>query len=189
MRAVSAVFNEPELLSLGVINALYEASLHVFVFVWTPALERRGGDRAVPHGVVFSLFMACKMAGSQAYTAFGERVPAGTTLRAVFLGSLIAFATPIAFHGYWITLLCFCGFEFGLGMYWPAIAVLRAELVPNRLRATMTSVFRVPLNALVIACLAFAGSSSEPGFLAMCAGMMTSCLFVARHRALNKEAA
>ena len=33
---------KPELLSLGVTNSLYEAALHVFVFVWTPALERRG---------------------------------------------------------------------------------------------------------------------------------------------------
>ena len=40
------VLAKPELLSLGVTNSLYEAALHVFVFVWTPALERRGPSDA-----------------------------------------------------------------------------------------------------------------------------------------------
>ena len=79
-------------------------------------------------------------------------------------------------------------FEFGLGLYWPAMAVARAELVPNALRATMTSVFRVPLNALVVACLAFAGNASEPAFLAMCAGMMTACLaFTSRAKGRTRK--
>ena len=67
------------------------------MFVFDPALERRGprmpglpgvyrggiagpGGAAAP-GLVFSLFMACKMAGSQLYMIIGDRVPAATILR------------------------------------------------------------------------------------------------------------
>ena len=203
-RAARMVLANPELLGLGVVNSLYEAALHVFVFVWTPALERRGpvsaaagamgghggnlgghgggrggGDgaaSAVPHGLVFSLFMACKMAGSQLYALIGDRVPASVTLRFVFMGAAAAFLVPLLAESYAVALASFCAFEFGLGLYWPAMAVMRAELVPNHLRATMTSVFRVPLNALVMACLAFAGNASEPSFLTMCVVMMTGCL-------------
>jgi len=195
-RAAKLALADPDLLSLGTINSLYEAALHVFVFVWTPALERRralgaseGSDPgAVPHGVVFSLFMACKMAGSQAYALVGERAPARATLECVFLLGGVAFLTPLATEAYGVTLFAFCAFEFGLGLYWPAMAVARAELVPNALRATMTSVFRVPLNALVVACLAFAGNASEPAFLAMCAGMMTACLaFTSRAKGRTRK--
>ena len=208
LRAAAMVLAKPELLSLGVTNSLYEAALHVFVFVWTPALERRGprmlgssggftggaessGTRgaeasAVPHGLVFSLFMACKMAGSQLYMIIGDRVPAATILRGVFLGSTAVFAAPLLVESYSFTLLCFCAFEFGLGLYWPAMAVMRAELVPNYLRATMTSVFRVPLNVLVMGCLAFAGNASEPSFLTMCVVMMGSCLFFTSGRRAGK---
>lgn len=199
-RVARMVVANPELLGLGVVNSLYEAALHVFVFVWTPALERRGpvsaaagavvgrgGDSgghgggdgavsAVPHGLVFSLFMACKMAGSQLYALTGDRVPANVTLRFVFMGAAAAFLVPLLAESYAVALASFCAFEFGLGLYWPAMAVMRAELVPNHLRATMTSVFRVPLNALVMACLAFAGNASEPSFLTMCVVMMTGCL-------------
>ena len=147
-----------------------------------------GGGGAVPHGVVFSLFMACKMAGSQAYALVGERAPARATLECVFLLGGVAFLTPLATEAYGVTLFAFCAFEFGLGLYWPAMAVARAELVPNALRATMTSVFRVPLNALVVACLAFAGNASEPAFLAMCAGMMTACLaFTSRAKGRTRK--
>ena len=189
--AARMVLAEPALLSLGSINSLYEAALHVFVFVWTPALERRhnlaltgsGAGRPepeVPHGLVFSLFMACKMAGSQLFALVGNRVPIQRTLRLVFIGSAVAFAVPLlASDGYGAALFSFCAFEFGLGLYWPAMAVARAELVPNHLRATMTSVFRVPLNVLVMACLAFAGNVDEPSFLMMCFSLMTLCLLFA----------
>jgi hypothetical protein len=141
---------------------------------------------AVPHGLVFSLFMACKMAGSQVYLLIGERVPANATLRVVFLVSLLCFVVPLLVDDYAVTLASFCLFEFGLGLYWPAMAVMRAELVPNHLRATMTSVFRVPLNVLVMACLAFAGNASEPSFLTMCTVMMATCLWGAQ-RAMRKK--
>jgi MFS family permease len=186
------VLAEPALLSLGSMNSLYEAALHVFVFVWTPALERRrdlalaglGAGQPkpeVPHGLVFSLFMACKMAGSQVFALIGDRVPFERTLRLVFTGSAVAFAVPLLASpdGYVAALFSFCAFEFGLGLYWPAMAVARAELVPNHLRATMTSVFRVPLNVLVMACLAFAGNADEPSFLMMCFSLMSVCLLFA----------
>jgi hypothetical protein len=50
--AAKMVFANSELLSLGVTNSLYEAALHVFVFVWTPALERRGPKLTSEGGVL-----------------------------------------------------------------------------------------------------------------------------------------
>ena len=121
--------------------------------------------------------MACKMAGSQLYQLLGDAVVPQRTLRVVFLVSAVSFAVPlfVSTDGYGSALFSFCVFEFGLGGYWPAMAVARAELVPNHLRSTMTSVFRIPLNVLVMACLAFAGNAGETSFLAMCFFMMTAC--------------
>tara|TARA_B110000977_G_scaffold147016_1_gene186347 strand:- start:8131 stop:9780 length:1650 start_codon:yes stop_codon:yes gene_type:complete len=202
-RAARMVLNDQTLFTLGLMNSLYEAALHVFVFVWTPALERRYelangtgntygiGNRnsddinsAVPHGLVFSLFMACKMAGSSLYSLIGDRVPHQRTLRVVFLGSALSFFVPLVIKkdGYKSALFSFCVFEFGLGAYWPAMAVARAELVPNHIRATMTSMFRVPLNMLVIVCLTFAGNAGEQSFLTMCFVMMTACLLFSGKR-------
>lgn len=54
------------LLALGLVNSLYETALYVFVFMWTPALESRSRG-LVGHGLVFSIFMLSKMAGSQGF--------------------------------------------------------------------------------------------------------------------------
>ena len=71
--------------------------------------------------------MACKMAGSQLYALIGDRVPANVTLRFVFMGAAAAFLVPLLAESYAVALASFCAFEFSLGLYWPAMAVMRAN--------------------------------------------------------------
>ena len=205
LESFKIVATRPELLSLGTTNSLYEAALHVFVFIWTPALEKRkDADQTVsgfvPHGVVFSLFMTCKMLGSMTYSILssvqrkrpyvnvsGSGDNSNNTsiaqtrksLRYVFLAAAISFFWTVVFkESYFVALFAFCAFEFGLGVYWPAMAVLRGELVPNNLRASVTSVFRVPLNVLVVMLLTAAGRASERALLLCCAAMMSFCFIL-----------
>ena len=205
LESFKIVATRPELLSLGTTNSLYEAALHVFVFIWTPALEKRkDADQTisgfVPHGVVFSLFMTCKMLGSMTYSILSsvQRKRHHTnvngcggdnnntsiaqtrkSLRYVFLAAAISFFWTVVFkESYFVALFAFCAFEFGLGVYWPAMAVLRGELVPNTLRASVTSVFRVPLNVLVVMLLTAAGRASERALLLCCAAMMSVCFIL-----------
>ena len=205
LESFKIVATRPELLSLGTTNSLYEAALHVFVFIWTPALEKRkDADQTisgfVPHGVVFSLFMTCKMLGSMTYSILSsvQRKRHHTnvngcggdnnntsiaqtrkSLRYVFLAAAISFFWTVVFkESYFVALFAFCAFEFGLGVYWPAMAVLRGELVPNSLRASVTSVFRVPLNVLVVMLLTTAGRASERALLLCCAAMMSVCFIL-----------
>ena len=205
LESFKIVATRPELLSLGTTNSLYEAALHVFVFIWTPALEKRkDADQTVsgfvPHGVVFSLFMTCKMLGSMTYSILssvqrkrpyvnvsvsGDNsnntsiAQTRKSLRYVFLAAAISFFWTVVFkESYFVALFAFCAFEFGLGVYWPAMAVLRGELVPNNLRASVTSVFRVPLNVLVVMLLTAAGRASERALLLCCAAMMSFCFIL-----------
>lgn len=174
--AVKSIIKSKELCRLGLANSLYEAALHLFVFVWTPILEkRRGMDGPVPYGVVFSAFMVCKMIGSQVFSWLEEKTSAEKMLRFTLLASAVSFAVTVPFQGYWLTLCAFCVFEFGLGIYWPSMAVLRAKHVPNSMRATMTSAFRIPLNVLVVVLLLFASRASDRVLLATCSLMMIVC--------------
>jgi len=49
------------------------------------------------------------------------------------------------------------GFErillFLVGLFWPAMGVLRSKYVPESTRATIMNIFRVPLNLIVIVLL------------------------------------
>ena len=103
----------------------------------------------------------------------------GSGVLACPIAAAISFFWTVVFkESYFVALFAFCAFEFGLGVYWPAMAVLRGELVPNSLRASVTSVFRVPLNVLVVMLLTAAGRASERALLLCCAAMMSVCFIL-----------
>jgi hypothetical protein len=47
---------------LGAMQALFEASMYTFVFLWTPALSPKGEQ--LPHGFIFATFMTASMVGT-----------------------------------------------------------------------------------------------------------------------------
>jgi hypothetical protein len=55
---------------------------------------------------------------------------------------------PLTFKGQ-IQLLAFCAFELCVGIFWPSMMSMRANYVPEELRATIINIFRIPLNAFV----------------------------------------
>ena len=124
-------------------NSLYEAALYVFVFLWTPALERRAalGEPAqgMGHGLVFSVFMLSKMAGSQGFHFLSSRLSPASILQLVFAGSACCLAAPLLTQSYERTLLAFCGFEALLGMCAPRAVLER----PPRRRLAAASAHRL----------------------------------------------
>jgi len=81
-RALNTTLSSPEVLLCGLITSLFEGSMYVFVFMWTPALQKltpgmqtSGGAHrrslaetssespaSLPFGLIFSTFMVCCMA-------------------------------------------------------------------------------------------------------------------------------
>lgn len=135
----------------------------------------------IPHGIIFSLFMCCKMVGSQLFVlGLGEgRYYSEKCLCFVFAASVLCFLVPMFTDSYFGALLAFCMYECGLGLYWPAIAMLRADLVPDDIRSTVASLFRVPLNVLVVGCLLCIGRTSERVILLVCCAKLGLCFWCA----------
>ncbi|THV04693.1 DUF791-domain-containing protein [Dendrothele bispora CBS 962.96] len=55
----------------------------------------------------------------------------------------------------------FCGFEACVGMYYPVQGMLRGSLISNEHRATLSALFRVPLNIFVVVSLLTGVSSAR----------------------------
>lgn len=47
---------------LGAIQSLFDGSMYIVVFLWTPALSPN--DEEIPHGFIFATFMLASMLGS-----------------------------------------------------------------------------------------------------------------------------
>lgn len=165
------------LFALGLVNSLYEAALYVFVFMWTPSLERRAATVGVHmgHGLVFAIFMLCKMAGSQGFHLLSMSLSPTACLQVVFLGSALCLLVPLVTEDYHLLLVAFCTFEALLGVYWPAIALVRSTELSDAQRSSTMAVFRSLLNVLVIGVLLLVGHLPENLIFGLALAMLLTC--------------
>eukprot|EP00051_Salpingoeca_urceolata_P005732 m.76580 g.76580 ORF g.76580 m.76580 type:complete len:468 (-) comp14515_c0_seq4:106-1509(-) len=175
--ALSMVFRERKVWALGLLSAMFEAVLFVFVFMWTPSLETRHDER-VSHGMVFAIFMIFKMAGTWAFSILHGHLPLRTIASFVFILAGACLAVPTISTDYFSTLVALCMFEFCVGTYFPVVGLLKAELLDESMRAAVSSLFRVPLNLAVLVALGRIEGMEESTVYYLCLGglgLSTAC--------------
>jgi len=188
--AWTIVRNDPTLLSLGLTQTCFEGSMYLFVFAWVPSLQEVSGSGDLPLGYIFSSFMVSMMLGSVFYTsvvsgASSSPVSSGIlkeeeaqdnslTLHAklsslVCTLSALALAVSVSTNSVRYRFWAFCLFEACVGLYYPVQGMLRGSLISNDHRATLSSLFRVPLNVFVVFSLMTGVSSARLFVFAGCA--------------------
>lgn len=177
---------EPSILMVGGIVSLFEGSMYIFVFNWTPALSGSTTD-APPFGLIFSAFMVACMGGSSLFAILSASVPCETLLKYVFVTAAGALTMPLVAGSSTVAVLAaFLLFEACVGMYWPAIGTLKSMVVPENTRATIYNLYRVPLNAIVLGVLLNHISTSTA--LSACAVMLLVA-FALQQKLVHKIAA
>lgn len=176
-QAFRIVLADPKLLVLGLTQTCFEGSMYLFVFLWVPSLQEASQSPALPLGYIFSSFMISMMLGSLCYTSitkYFQRSPSTSSsvvdepivLHAklsslVCAVSALTFAITISTNDEHARFWAFCGFEACVGMYYPVQGMLRGALISNEHRATLSSLFRVPLNIFVVVSLLTGVSSAR----------------------------
>mmetsp|Transcript_48626 Transcript_48626/g.154052 ORF Transcript_48626/g.154052 Transcript_48626/m.154052 type:complete len:220 (+) Transcript_48626:255-914(+) len=150
------------------VQALFEASMYIFVLVFAPAIVAAAPAAAregLPFGKVFSCFMAACAVGSATFSLCSAKgLRAEAFLLPVLLGAAgalyLASSPPAATmlqralsmsHKPLYLVFCFAAFEAAVGVYFPAVGGLRAAYLPGAQRGAIMALTRVPLNLLVIA--------------------------------------
>ncbi|KIK68623.1 hypothetical protein GYMLUDRAFT_215372 [Collybiopsis luxurians FD-317 M1] len=178
------------LLVLGLTQTCFEGSMYVFVFIWVPSLQEAAHSSNIfplPLGYIFSSFMICMMLGSLLYTAItsyalnpgsSSSPSENSLLLHAKLSSLVcatsglALAESIVSRDERIRFWCFCAFEACVGMYYPVQGMLRGSLISNEHRATVSSLFRVPLNLFVVVSILTGVSSARYAVLSASSCML-----------------
>ena len=149
--AIAAMNKDKRILLLGITCSLFEGVMFIFVFMWTPALEMCKGDTELHHGLVFAEFMICMMMGSQLFEMANDHHVEVHFLIFLLLATSVACMGLVAvYEVYQTRLMLFLLFELCIGVYWPASSVLRSHIIPESCRATVMSLFRIPLNWIVL---------------------------------------
>jgi len=158
---------------------MFEGSMYLFVFFWTPALKsvRADASAPLPYGIIFAAFMAAVLASSLAFNLIMDRrLVRYTALLTGLLGvAEIAFyfmAHPWSEQGaFWL----FCAFEACVGMYWPSMGYLKGQFIEDGVRARVYGFLRIPLNVFVVVSLLLAGDA-EAAFAGVFSGCSTLLL-------------
>ncbi|KAK4150328.1 hypothetical protein C8A00DRAFT_18122 [Chaetomidium leptoderma] len=174
--SVWVVLSNPQVLALGAASTVFEGSMYLFVFFWSPALKSvQSSEGELPYGVIFASFMAATLASSLAFNMITERqLMRHTSLLVAILGvSAACFflsATPGTEQSvFWV----FCLFEAAVGMYWPCMGYLKGRLVDDGVRAQVYGILRIPLNVFVVVSLLFTGDGNGHGkVFSVCAGLL-----------------
>eukprot|EP00171_Calliarthron_tuberculosum_P008630 IDg8630t1 len=145
---------DERILLLGITQAAFESALYVFTFVWTPALQMSRHTRAeIPHGTIFATFMAATMMGSSVFAVASRFMRVDSIMRAIFATGVCAFAAALLADSIAVVYVSFVVFEVLCGVYYPAMATMRAPYIPEESRSALLTFFRVPLNVIVVVVL------------------------------------
>ena len=149
---IAQMRTDTAILQAGAVISFFEGSMYIFVFNWTPAISA-GSKESPPFGLIFAAFMVACMGGSSLFAILSEKLSAEKILTYVFLASAAALAIPLFTSTTLMSLTSFLLFEACVGMYWPSIGTVKSMVVPEETRATIYNIYRVPLNAIVLAVL------------------------------------
>mmetsp|Transcript_30990 Transcript_30990/g.92205 ORF Transcript_30990/g.92205 Transcript_30990/m.92205 type:complete len:486 (-) Transcript_30990:204-1661(-) len=151
--ALRSIRTQPRVLDCGVVCAFFEASMFIFVFMWTPALTEAGAPKP-PHGYIFASFMVMSMLGSQIFSLQAGKRSVEEIGRAVLVVAALSHAVPVLTSDTTLRYGSFLLFELCVGVYFPMSGTLKGSIVPEESRSAIYNLFRMPLNIIVVMVLA-----------------------------------
>lgn len=145
---------------LSIVQSLYEGVMYLFIFIWTPALELL----KPPLGLVFSSFMLALMIGSKIYSILlgSSSLDSKKLLQlSTFLAAFSFFICSLAISDLFVVnpsytivtcYFCFILYEISIGIYMPSMTYLKSQVIPEKIRVTISNVIKIPSNIFI--CLA-----------------------------------
>jgi len=176
--AIVTVWRSPSIFNLCAISSFFEGAMYVFILLWTPALRALDVHSEVddypgpPLGIVFATFMVCCMLGTSVFSLLTSMnvSPARILVFCLFLAT----ASCAVISQTKNDTVCYCAmllFEFCIGAYYPAMSTVKGSIIAEDQRAAIYSVFRLPLNAVVLVNLLFTTQGYNHSF-SICATML-----------------
>lgn len=147
--AFYTTINNKEILYTGLICSLFEGSMYIFVFMWTPAMKAvTEGD--LPFGLIFATFMVCCMAGSSIFSVLIGNIQVEKLGVYIFMIATASFALMAYSESETGTFIPFLLFEMTVGTYFPTMGTMKSVIVPESKRAAIYNLYRIPLNCIVL---------------------------------------
>jgi hypothetical protein len=150
--ALTTTIQNRDILLCGIISSLFEGSMFIFVFMWTPLLKAfiKDPSEELPFGIIFSTFMVCCMTGSSIFSIVVDKFPVEKLAIAVFSVGALAMGLVALGVNETVSFVGMNLFEVCVGMYFPIMGTMKGGIVPEDKRAAIYNLYRIPLNFIVL---------------------------------------
>ena len=167
-----ATLEDSKIWRIGLTQALSEGAMYTFVFMWVPTLLDMNPPGGVPTGCVFSSLMIAITMGGMMFPVANSIVlkilskftnnhstSSELTASLIYILASICMSIPAAClstatstgNCFKKILISFVIVEFSVGLFNPVAGTLRSKYVPDNLQGGILNIFRLPLNAVVVA--------------------------------------
>lgn len=141
------IMKHPKMLCLGLSQSFFEGAMYTFVFMWVPSMALALKDEQLPLGLVFSSFMLAMTLGGLVMGSIQQTEGVAVY---VYIIATIAMIVPAITFDFWPVFISFLVFEASVGMFNSCGALLRSQYYPASMQSSIMTVFRLPLNLLVV---------------------------------------
>lgn len=158
-RTLRSILSDRKILALGLTTTIFEGTMYLFVYFWSPALisARAAASKTAspPFGLIFSCFMCALMLGSLVFSSLRPDSPRDaarlmlTILALASYGMLVPVLSSSEAAVFW----SFALFEACVGLYFPTMSKLKSDLIDDSVRAKVYGLMRLPLNVFVVSAL------------------------------------
>lgn len=145
-----------EVLTVGIIESLWQAVLNIFIFAWTPILQSTTTSQINP-GMVFISFVLMIITGTKLYEVFNIYLKFNLflSMSGAILVETISFCVVLTSGEFYISYIFLATINGICGFYQPVNSIIKAKLLKEKVRALLMNIFRIPLNIYVVSALVF----------------------------------
>lgn len=162
--AFMTIIHSKEILFTGLICSLFESAMFIFVFTWANAIVSRiEGQQEIPFGLVFATFMFGCMTGTCVFTVLIDelKIKNGNIGKGLLFGATCSFIGMAFAKSTIAIMIAFFMFEVSVGVYFPMMGTMKAEIVPEKHRTTIYNMYRMPFNIIMLLFLSWSGDPSS----------------------------
>jgi hypothetical protein len=134
-----------EIMLCGIISSLFEGSMYIFVFMWTPLLKSfivNPDVEELPFGVIFSTFMVFCMTGSSLFSILVGWYSVEKLAIVIFGVGAAAMGIVALEINETASFMGMNLFEVCVGMYFPIMGTMKGGIVPESKRAAIYNLYR-----------------------------------------------
>lgn len=175
--AFREITTKREIMLVGLVQAFYEGAMYTFVFMWVPTVLKLASEPP-PIGVLFACMMVCVTMGGLLFTPLLNLIGIHRVSILICALSGLTMLIPVFSSSYLHVLASFLVLEACVGCWFATSATMRSMYVPEGIQSSIMTVFRIPLNVLVVIGTKMTElTSPDTVFKSTAAWFFISCVF------------